>query len=70
MEGNVKWFNRTKGFGFITAEDGTEYFVHKSAVQGGAVLQDNDRVSFDPVETDKGIQAQNVVVLHSAAKKE
>ena len=62
MEGQVKWFNREKGYGFIRAEDGEEYFVHHSALGPGVVLRDNDAVEFEPVSTERGKQAQQVRV--------
>ena len=60
MEGTVKWFNSQKGFGFIEGEDGKDYFVHFSALPEDARLNDGDKVTFDVVETEKGVQAQNV----------
>lgn len=62
VKGNVKFFNTTKGFGFITAEDGKDYFVHQSALKEGTVLRENDPVKFNIVEGDKGPKAENVVV--------
>ena len=62
--GTVKWFNDTKGFGFITPEDGSkDCFVHHSAIQGSGFksLAEGDRVEFDVVEEAKGPKAQNVV---------
>jgi cold shock protein len=60
MEGTVKWFNGQKGFGFVQGEDGTDYFVHFSAVPEDVRLNEGDKVTFEVVETEKGVQAQNV----------
>ncbi len=60
MKGTVKFFNASKGFGFITAEDGKDYFVHQSALAEGVILQDNDPVEFDVEEGDRGPKAANV----------
>lgn len=59
-KGTVKWFNVRKGYGFIEGDDGEDYFVHHSAVQKGTLLNENDKVSFNAVETDRGKQAQNI----------
>jgi len=63
MEGKVKFFNETKGFGFIK-ETGTgkEYFVHISGVKENT-LRENDEVEFDLVEGKKGLNAVNVVLV-------
>ena len=47
MKGNVKFYNESKGFGFITAEDGKDYFVHISGIPEGLELRDEDAVTFD-----------------------
>ena len=62
-KGTVKWFNNQKGYGFITAEDGKDVFVHFSALQmdGFKVLDEGDAVEFDGVNGEKGPQASNVV---------
>lgn len=63
--GTVKWFNSTKGFGFITGEDNKDIFVHQSAIQeeGFRTLEEGQKVSFDVEASDKGDRAVNVVKL-------
>lgn len=63
--GKVKWFNATKGFGFIEREDGSDIFVHYSAINtdGFRTLSEGQEVSFDVVEGDKGLQASNVEMV-------
>jgi CspA family cold shock protein len=65
LKGKVKWFNSTKGFGFITTEEGKDVFVHFSAIKmdGYKSLDENQEVEFDVVDGEKGPQAANVVRL-------
>jgi len=60
--GSVKWFNDTKGFGFIQAEDGNELFVHQTEIQcdGFRTLKEGQKVEFDVTQGDKGAKAVNV----------
>lgn len=60
MKGTIKFFNEMKGFGFIAAEDGKEIFVHQSALEEGVSLHENDAVTFDVEEGDRGLKAVNV----------
>ena len=62
-QGTVKWFNNEKGFGFISRESGPDVFVHHTAITGEGYrsLNEGDRVSFEVVEGQKGLQARNVV---------
>ena len=61
-EGKVKWFNESKGFGFIEKNDGGDIFVHYSAIQatGFKTLTEGQSVSFDVVQGNKGPAAENV----------
>ncbi len=63
--GTVKWFNGSKGYGFITPEEGPDVFVHYSAIQaeGFRSLQEGDQVEFTIESSPKGPQATNVVRL-------
>jgi cold shock protein len=60
MNGKVKFFNDQKGFGFITGDDGKEYFAHMSSIAPGVKLHENDAVTFDVTEGDRGPKAANV----------
>jgi CspA family cold shock protein len=61
--GTVKWFNVTKGFGFIVKDDGEEIFVHFRSIRGEGrrSLRDGQRVNFIVAQSDKGPQAEDVV---------
>ena len=65
VQGTVKWFNATKGYGFIAREDGEDVFVHHSAIQmnGYRTLNEGQRVEFTLEHGPKGLQASNVVAL-------
>ena len=60
--GKVKWFNNSKGYGFIQQEDGTDIFVHFSAIQGDGykTLDEGQPVQFEIAQGPKGLQAANV----------
>ena len=63
--GTVKWFNATKGYGFITRDDGTDIFVHYSGINGNGYrsLEEEQKVEFTVVHGQKGPQAQDVLIL-------
>jgi CspA family cold shock protein len=62
VQGSVKWFNESKGFGFLSREDGPDVFVHHSEIraEGFRTLNEGDRVQFDVVDSPKGPRAANV----------
>lgn len=71
MQGTVKWFNGSKGFGFITPSEGEkDVFVHYSAINntdgGFATLNEGDEVEFDTNQGEKGLEARNVNVTKKA----
>jgi CspA family cold shock protein len=63
--GNVKWFNASKGFGFITRDSGDDVFVHFRSIRGEGhrVLRDGQRVEFSVSQGDKGLQADDVTAI-------
>jgi CspA family cold shock protein len=63
MKGTVKWFNDSKGYGFIKDQKGEDVFVHFSAIQadGFRTLSEGEEVEFEVRESDRGLQAANVI---------
>ena len=68
MRGKVKWFNNTKGYGFIDNPNGEDIFIHYSAIlsEGYKTLVEGQFVEFELVQTAKGLQAKNVVEIKTA----
>jgi len=64
--GTVKWFNAKKGYGFITREAGNDIFVHFSGIRGDGyrALEEKQRVEFSVINGEKGLQAQDVIVVN------
>ena len=64
-KGTVKWFNSTKGYGFISRESGSDIFVHHNSIEGSGYknLNENEQVEFSVEETPKGLAAVNVKTL-------
>lgn len=67
MNGRVKWFNNTKGYGFIEYKENEDIFVHYSAIKGSGykTLNEGDQVEFELISTSKGLQAKDVYQLTS-----
>lgn len=63
--GSVKWFNNTKGYGFISRDNGDDVFVHYNSIQGEGYrsLEEGQKVEFDVVEGEKGLKAENVKLV-------
>ncbi len=66
QNGTVKWFNETKGYGFITPESGPDVLVHFRAIEGNGfkTLAEGQKVSFEVVQGQKGMQAERVQVIN------
>jgi CspA family cold shock protein len=71
IDGTVKWFNPRKGYGFIATPDGRDIFVHYSSISsnGYKTLAEGDAVTFEIVEGDKGLRAENVVHKSASASE-
>ncbi|MBI4397857.1 MAG: cold shock domain-containing protein [Candidatus Omnitrophica bacterium] len=69
LSGRVKWFSNVKGYGFIERENGTDVFVHYTAIQseGYRKLEEGEEVLFDIIEGERGPLAQNVVQVKAQA---
>lgn len=69
MKSKVKWFNDSKGFGFIEYNNNEDIFVHYSAIKadGYKTLSEGQEVTFDLIDTDKGFQAKNVEIVKTFA---
>ena len=72
MKGKVKWFNPEKGYGFIVSEDGKDVFVHYSSIvsEGYKTLDENEEVTFDVEDGERGPLAKNVVRSNAKVEKE
>ena len=70
MRGRVKWFNNTKGYGFIEYNDHEDIFVHYSAIEldGYKTLSEGDLVNYELLKTSKGLQAQKVLQVNSKSR--
>ena len=62
VRGTVKWFNNSKGYGFLAPENGNDVFVHFSAITGDGyrTLEEGQKVEFDTAQGPKGLQAENI----------
>ena len=57
MKGKVKWYNFSKGYGFIEGEDGNDYFIHRNSIPLGVRLDEGNTIQFEVKETSKGLEA-------------
>ncbi len=66
MKGTVKWYNPRKGFGFIQGEDGTDVFVHSTALPMGTDISENDQVEYQVEDSERGQRATKIKILKYA----
>ena len=64
QKGKVKFYNTAKRYGFITGDDGTDYFFHQSGLNDDIYVKDNDSVEFEVVDGDRGQKAVNIPLVH------
>jgi len=69
VEGTVKFFNRTREYGFINGDDGKTYFIHVTGLKEGVQIDEGDRVSFKGTEGEKGPKAEDVEKLEGNKEK-
>jgi CspA family cold shock protein len=67
MKGTIKWYNSFKGYGFIEGEDGTDVFVHRTAIPIDTGLSEGDPVEYDIEDSERGQRATNVKKLKKAS---
>jgi cold shock protein len=63
MEGKVKFYNNKKRFGFVTGDDGKDYFFHQTNITKGTFIRQNDIVSFEPLSGEKGLKAEHITLI-------
>ena len=66
MKGTVKWYNHFKGYGFISGEDGTDVFIHRTALPMGTDIDENDPVEYEMEKSERGPKATNVKMVKNA----
>jgi CspA family cold shock protein len=70
MDGKVKFYNMKKGFGFIQGDDGKDYFVHHTGLKNGVFLKNDDIVSFEATQNDRGLAAKDVNLIKKGSEVE
>ncbi len=67
MKGTIKWYNTMKGYGFIEGEDGTDVFVHRTAIPLGTELYEEDMIEYEIEDSERGPKATNIKKLKKAS---